>query len=415
MYFQTIELAKALPDLHIDIFSRYQQLPGEKEEQIIHLHDRVREIKLPCGPVDEYVPKEHLWDYIPGFVQGIVDFAKKENIHYSLCHGHYSDGWMVVRMIKEIWPSIASYITTHSMARRKREDSLNRKEEGGDLQKLDKKYNFIRRIVEEGRSLKVVDRICPLSSVEAEYMRHHYCEYLQGLDRIRITPNGINTDIFIETTEEDVRDLRAKLNLGEKDMVIFLPARIDPRKGIKNVVLAAPKIIKEMERQRKSIKILLVTWPEKHDDYSLMVENLMKEYNVEDYFIKHPSVPHKWMGLYFALSTVVLQPSQEYFSLVTIEAMLKEKVIITSKYNGARDAITEDVDGFLIDHTDIEDISKRVIEVLSMGEEKLREVGKKARKKVLEGFTWDKVTKKLIQYYSETVPDITDKITYNFC
>jgi len=95
--------------------------------------------------------------------------------------------------------------------------------------------------------------------------------------------------------------------------------------------------------------------------------------------------------------------------------MLKEKVIITSKYNGARDAITEDVDGFLIDHTDIEDISKRVIEVLSMGEEKLREVGKKARKKVLEGFTWDKVTKKLIQYYSETVPDITDKITYNFC
>lgn len=404
MYFQTIELAKAIPNLHIDIFARYQNLPGENEAKVTILHERVREVKFPCGPVDRYIPKEDLWDYIPGFVQSIIDFAKKEEINYKLCHGHYADGWMVVRMIKEIWPEIASYVTTHSMGRRKRDDSLYRKEFEGELEKLDKKYNFIRRIVEESRALKIVDRVCPLSSVEKEYMRHHYCDCLYGTDRIRITPNGINIDIFEKTLEEDLLELRKKLKLQGDEKIVFIPARIDPRKGIKNIVLAAPPIIKEMEKQGKKVKFLLVTWPEKHDEYSLLVENLMKEYGIEDYFIKHPSVPHKRMGLYFDFSTLVLQPSQEYFSLVTVEAMLKGKPVITSKYNGARDAITPGVDGFLIDHTDINDIA-RVTEVLSMDDEKLKKVGEDARKKVLEGYTWEKVTKKLIEYYAETVSD----------
>ncbi|MEE9615934.1 MAG: glycosyltransferase, partial [Anaerolineae bacterium] len=419
-------LARADPSIRVDIFTRLQDSDSHAATPVKFLNGdpRVRLIRLPCGPTDRYVPKEVLYgERIAEFVEHILAFADREGLHYDLLHGHYADGWETVTSLKPHWPHHPpTLLTTHSLGRRKRADSLARNEAPPD--ELDRRYNFPARIASEEHSLAAAHRILPLSTSEAEFLNMHYEAVPPGDARATVIPNGIDLADFPPAPPEARSRVREELGATDSQFLLLVPSRVDPRKGQENILRALVKIREIREAQptlvdaghrtqdvghrtqgvgRRTqdvghIRLLLLAWPEPPTDYATRLRRLIAEHGLglDDHVLTHPPVPHARMPDYFAAADGVALPSQEYFSIVMLEAMLLERPLIASVHGGSRDVITDGVNGLLVDHNDVAQLAQAIVRLIGMDEAARRDIGRRARQTIMEGYTWNRVAQRLL-------------------
>ena len=405
-------LIHADPDVRVDIFTRLQDNDPQAANPVKFLdgNSRVRLIRLPCGPTDRYVPKEILYgEPIAEFVEHILAFAARDGLRYDLLHGHYADGWETVTSLKARWPHHPpTLLTTHSLGRRKRADSLARNE--APLEELDLRYNFPVRIVSEERSLAAAERILPLSTPEAEILTMHYGCVPPDDARVTVIPNGIDPPDFLPAPPGTRLRLRGNLGVADSEFLLLVPSRVDPRKGQENILRALVEARPALaghpscpERSR-GVRLLLLAWPEPPTDYATRLKRFMAEQDLNDCVLVHPPVPHERMPSYFAAADGVALPSQEYFSIVMLEAMLLECPLIASIHGGSRDVITDGANGFLVDHNDVAQLAQAVVRLVKMDEAARRDMGRRARQTILEGYTWDQIARRLLTIYRECKP-----------
>lgn len=395
-------LCRVDPDIHIDIFTRLQDDDPHADRRVKHLDEnpRVRLIRLRCGPADRYVPKEALYgEPITEFVREILRFCEEEHLQYDVLHGHYADGWEVTTTAKARWAHHPyTLLTTHSLGKRKREDGLERGEGSGD--QLDDRYNFPVRIASEERSLMMADRILPLSTPEAEYLFDHYEAVPSGDPRVTVVPNGIDPAGFPPAPRGTRRQLRRELGVQDDEFLLMVPSRVDPRKGQENMLRALIEARPQLEEH--SYRLLLLAWPSPATEYAKRLERMMAEEELEDRVIVHPPVAHEDMPGFFAAADGVVLPSQEYFSIVMLEAMLLKCPLIASVHGGSRDVIEDGVSGFLVDHNDVDQLAAATLQTLAMDEEARERMGARAQQTILGGYTWDQIAHRLLGIYRET-------------
>lgn len=394
-------LSRVDPEIHIDIFTRLQDSDPQAHSPVKQLDDdpRVRLIRLPCGPTDRYLPKEILYgEPIAEFAREILDFAEQEGLQYDLVHGHYADGWETVTTLKaRWWHHPPALLTTHSLGKRKREDGLRRGE--GTEEKLDTSYNFPVRIASEERSLVIADRILPLSSPEAEYLFDFYEAVPSGDPRVTVVPNGIDPTQFPPAPPGTRERVRRRLGVAEDEFLLLIPSRVDPRKGqgamLQALFQAHPQI------KQHPYRLLLLAWPEPETEYASQLRQLMAEHDLQRRVLTHPPVPHDDMPGLFAAADAVILPSQEYFSIVMLEAMLLERPLVASVHGGSRDVIKDGVNGRLVDHNNIKQLADVTLQMVTMDEAARREMGRQARRTILEEYTWDGIAHRLLSLYRE--------------
>ncbi len=396
-------LSRVDPGMHIDIYTRLQDDDPYAGRRTGYLADdpRVRLIRLPCGPTSHYLPKEELYgEPITEFVREILAFCEREDLLYDLLHGHYADGWETVTTIRARWSHHPpALLTTHSLGKRKREDGLKRGE--GTAAQLDDRYSFPVRIASEERSLVMADRILPLSTPEAGYLYDHYEAVPPGDPRVTVIPNGIDATDFPPVPSRIGELLRQDLGVREDEFLLLIPSRVDPRKGQENMLRAL--IQARAELANCAYRLLLLAWPSPATDYATHLKSIVAQYDLDDQVITHPPVPHDEMPGFFAAADGVVLPSQEYFSIVMLEAMLLKCPLIASVHGGSRDVIEDGVNGFLVDHNDINQLAGACVHMVRMDEEARREMGRRARQTVLEGYTWDQIAHRLLSIYRETI------------
>jgi len=394
-------LSRIDPDLKIDIFTRLQDSDPRAGQPLKHLDDdpQVRLVRLRCGPTDRYVPKEFLYgEPITEFALGILDFAEREALRYDVVHGHYADGWETAAMLKARWPHHPpALLTTHSLGKRKRADGLTRGE--GTAAELDKLYNFPVRIASEERSLVVADRILPLSTPEAEFLFDHYKAVPPGDPRVSVVPNGIDPTAFPPAAPGTRQRVRRDLGIDEEEFVLLIPSRVDPRKGQETMIQALVRAGERLEGQ--PYRLLLLAWPEPPTDYATRLKGLIADKGLEQRVLAHPPVAHDDMPEFFAAADAVILPSQEYFSIVMLEAMLLACPLVASVHGGSRDVIEDGVNGLLVDHNDIDQLAQAAVQMVTMDESARSEMGRHARQTILDAYTWDKVARRLLSLYAE--------------
>ncbi|MEE8383190.1 MAG: glycosyltransferase, partial [Thermodesulfobacteriota bacterium] len=345
-------LTRTNPDITIDIFTRLQNDDPHAANPIKLLDDnpRLRLIRLPCGSTDCYVPKEILYGQpIAEFAENILSFADRNGLHYDLLHGHYADGWETVNLLKGRLPHRPpTLLTTHSLGRRKRDDALKRGE--GAIDELDRSYNFPVRIASEERSLSEADGILPLSTPEAEILNNYYDSVPPGDPRVIVIPNGIDQAEFPSPAPNAGLKIRNSLAINNSEFLMVVPSRVDPRKGQENILRALVEIRPILTIH--PFHLLLLAWPESPTEYSIHLSQFISDQGLKDCVSIHPPVPHENMPDYFAAADGVALPSQEYFSIVMLEAMLLERPLIASIHGGSRDVIKDGVTGLLVDHND---------------------------------------------------------------
>ena len=198
-----VELAKAMslhPSVYrVDLLTRMIKDPkvdsdyGEPEECIAKGRGELGGsyiIRLPCGPTNQYIPKEQLWPHVREFadrgIQHVNKMLQKMAESGRRCdlyciHGHYADaGEAAVLMCSTL--GVPQVTTGHSLGRNKLEHLLS--SGGMTRNEIEMTYKISRRIEAEERCLDVATLVFTSTQQEVDEQWGLYDGYTVDLARI---------------------------------------------------------------------------------------------------------------------------------------------------------------------------------------------------------------------------------------
>ncbi len=137
------------------------------------------------------------------------------------------------------------------------------------------------------------------------------------------------------------------------------------------------------------------------ENYTLCKKNI-KKHNLKDNVILFPNIPQPEMNILFNTSDLYITPniyvkgSAEGFGLNALEAVICGQIVLSSDLQGLKDAIKDNVNGFMLEPEN--PIAwKNKIEEVSSPQFNKKDFIKKAQKYTLDNFTWDKISKKYLE------------------
>ncbi|CAI9092675.1 OLC1v1027986C2 [Oldenlandia corymbosa var. corymbosa] len=241
-------------------------------------------IRVPFGPKDKYIPKEHLWPYVSEFVDGalshIIQMSKilgeqtgnGKPLWPVAIHGHYADAGNAAALLSGAL-NVPMLLTGHSLGRDKLEQIL--KQGRQSREEINATYRIMRRIEAEEISLDASEVVITSTRQEIEEQWQLYDGFDLVLERklrarikrnvscfgrfmprMVVIPPGME---FHNTTSQDGGDLDG--DGGENDVGAGIPdppiwseimrffsnprkpmilalARPDPKKNLINLVKA---------------------------------------------------------------------------------------------------------------------------------------------------------------------------------
>lgn len=213
-------------------------------------------------------------------------------------------------------------------------------------------------------------------------------ENIYGKDNFIVIPNNINIEKFLNTSIEDRKDIRRKLNISEDMLLIGHVGRFSEVKNQKFII----DIAEELKNKNKEFKCLLVgEGPLKKE-----IKDKINVKNLNGNFLILP--PQKEINKIMKSLDVFICPSLfESFSMVLLEAQVLGIPCIAS----SNVPIDVDLNLGLLKYKDINGTQKKwAEEILSFKLD--QDIQKQEIKdKVIEkGFDLESITKKIIEIYN---------------
>jgi glycosyltransferase involved in cell wall biosynthesis len=238
----------------------------------------------------------------------------------------------------------------------------------------------------EKRALQKADGLLAVSQFTADVTNEVF-----GLQKnFTVIPNSIDVDSFVK---EDTR-------VASPDTILYFGSLIR-KKGL----LELPFIFNEVIQKNSRAQLILVgrdvpdivsgnpsTWGMMQELFSAQALLRVKYLG---------SVPYTAIQNYINESTVCVFPSfAEALPVSWIEAMAMQKAIVASDIGWATDVIDDGVNGFLVHPENHKAYADTILKLLS--DEGLRQqIGKAARKKVLEKFSIAVVAEQSLAFYKQ--------------
>jgi glycosyltransferase involved in cell wall biosynthesis len=119
---------------------------------------------------------------------------------------------------------------------------------------------------------------------------------------------------------------------------------------------------------------------------------------LEDYVRFEGSVPNEQIKSYLDACDIVVLPSLlEATSISGLEAMAASKPIVGTRVGGIPDLIEDGLTGSLAEPADSLSLAQCILRLLK--DYDLEKMGRAARKRVLDRFTWKRTAERTIQFY----------------
>ena len=175
--------------IHVDVFTRSQ------DEHVPHvLHDLGygnRVVHIPAGP-EVPLPKKELVNYIPKFVNGILQFANEKDIKYDLIHSHYWMSGLAAIELKEEW-HIPIMQMFHTLVIMKNRIARSPSEVEGDY-RLD------------GEKFVIANSDKIIAATQAEKSQLEFLYAAHNAD-IVIVPPGVDTSRFYPIPKDEAKEV----------------------------------------------------------------------------------------------------------------------------------------------------------------------------------------------------------------
>jgi len=189
---------------------------------------------------------------------------------------------------------------------------------------------------------------------------------------------------------------RFKPNSSQKNNTILYVGRIDPLKGIEDIIAAVPAITKS----NPDVKVHIVGLIESKN-YLHHLQDLTLKLNCEKSVNFVGPIPHDKIIPYYNDSQIfVFMGRNEGIPRSILEAMACGKPVIAAPNSGIPDVIKDGINGFLINNNQPNLLAEKIIMLLN--DKKHREnIGLAARKTIEDKFTWESFVEQLTKLFRD--------------
>ena len=253
-------------------------------------------------------------------------------------------------------------------------------------------YNFSGKLKKLYNSVMVrSDLIIAGSNFIFSHIKENYSELLTLKKKFLVIFRGINVDYFDPSSklEEDEKKLLTKWEINKEKKIILVPGRLTSWKG-QEMLIEAIKLTK-VELGYEAFHLVILGSHQGRDLYKKKLIRITEQYRLTNQikFIDQC----KDMALAYKVSDIVISPSiePEAFGRVAVEAQSMEKLIIASNIGGSNETIINEKTGFLFEAGDINSLSKKIIQAITMDESSLKLMGKEGRKNIIKKFNVEKM------------------------
>lgn len=194
-------------------------------------------------------------------------------------------------------------------------------------------------------------------------------------DKYRVIYNGVNTDLFRPQERDMARD---KIGIDPETKVVGMFASFKDQKNQPMLLKAFKKALKKMD----NLKLLLVgdeLFKGMHgsDTYAAHVKNLITELDLSEHCVLLGNCKNVF-DLYPVCDCTVLTSKFEGTPNVLLESMACGIPVIATKVSDNVHIVKDQHVGYLVELNDIDDLSGRIVEILSNDKKRLK-MGKQAR------------------------------------
>lgn len=205
------------------------------------------------------------------------------------------------------------------------------------------------------------------------------------LQRFRIIPNGINTDLFCPVPE--IR--------RERDRIIVTNSADTPLKGLDYLL----KAVAEISKTRSKVRLIVVGTPKKNGG----IEKLIRKLGIGEFVIFTGRISNDEFVRQYAKASLAVIPSvYEGFGLPAGEAMACGLPVVSTT-GGALSEVVGDA-GILVPPADSRALARAVAAILD-NPEVAEKMGHAGYERVHKHFTWKRAAEKTVEAYRETISD----------
>jgi glycosyltransferase involved in cell wall biosynthesis len=283
----------------------------------------------------------------------------------DMIHAHYATSYGLLGVLTRFRPLIISVW-------------------GSDVYYFPKKSIFHRSLVKF--NLKHADVILSTSVAMASEAS------LYTTRNIDITPFGVDINRF--------KPKKVETMFNQDCIVIGTVKSMDEIYGIEYLI----KAFHILRKKYSNIKLLLIGGSCKSSaNYLTHLKKLVHELNIEKDTIFTGRVSHDEVAEYHNMLSIPVYVSlRESFGVSVLESQACEKAVVVSNVGGLPEVINNNETGFLVPAED-EVETATAIEKLIVNEDLRLQMGKKARQWVIENFSQQIVSQKMIKIYQEVL------------
>lgn len=364
--------------VQVDVFTRSQ------DEHVPHvLHDLGygnRVVHIPAGP-EVPLPKEHLIEHLPAFVEGIQDFVRKKRVKYDLIHSHYWMSGMAALTLREQWgiPVIQMFHTLGKMKQR--------------VARLPYEVEEQDRLIGEQHLLSSVD--CIVASTPAEFAQLQWL-YHADVSKVRIIPPGVDISHFYPIPDDEAREF---IGVKDESCMLLYVGRIEPLKGLDTLI----KAIAILRQQNIYVCLTIIggdaSLPlEEQSEEMKRIRALCHQEGLDDLVTFLGKRGQDTLPYYYSAAQAVVVPSHyESFGMVALEAMACGAPVVASQVGGLAYLVQDGVTGFTVPADDPQALAEKLMLILR-DRHLRRRLGQQAVK-AAQAYAWENIARKVFELY----------------
>ena len=377
--------------VHVDVFTRSQ------DEHIPHvLHDLGygnRVVHIPAGP-EFPLPKPELVNYLPDFVEGILEFSRSKGLQYDLIHSHYWMSGIAADELKSAWhvPVIHMF---HTLGLMKQRVARQPGEAEGDY-----------RLRGEQQVLKLADRIVAATPAELAQLQWLY---QADTKKVVVIPPGVDLGHFYPIAPDEAKEF---VGIESNSRMLLFVGRIEPLKGIDTLIQAIADMREKGVFEKNHLSLAVIggdpeVSPEATSVEMARLQAMREQFGVQDLVAFLGRRSQDTLPYYYSAAEAVVVPSfYESFGMVALEAMACGTPVVASEVGGLAFLVQDEVTGFTVPSDEPDALARRLTELINNPALR-KQMGAQAAKFAQE-YAWSKITARMISLYEDVLSKTTN-------
>lgn len=204
-------------------------------------------------------------------------------------------------------------------------------------------------------------------------------------------PNGVDVEEFSPQRPLEPIDL-IDLDSIKNKFVVLTTRRFEPKNGMRYLIESIPETHKDI------FFIMIGDGSERQE-----LKQWVNDHDLSDRVLMPGSISHEDIAIYYQYADICALPSlREATSISGLESMASGTPLVGTRVGGITELIDHEKNGYLVEPGSSEGIAKGINRAYA-NPIMINEMGREARKKIVEFFSWNSVAERTIEVYKSVL------------